>query len=207
MAQFAIIGLGNFGSTVARQLAQGGHEVIGIDRAGERVAAIADELAHAVTADSTDTHVLRELGIDQCGIVLVAIGEDIEASLLTTLALKDLHVARVWAKANDERHYRILSRLGADRIVRPEYDAGCRTAVQMQHDGLDEFLEFGAGQLVLEVHAPPSLAGKRKADFSDVRILAHRRGNQLFWHDEAIREGDALLLLGTRDCLDRFDSR
>ena len=140
MAHVVVIGLGIFGRTVAKELARTGHEVIGIDNDAARVAAVADVLTQAVTADATDEQVLQELGVAHCDAALVAIGENIEASILTTLLLKDLKIAKVWVKAKDWRHHRILVRLEADRIIHPEYEVGCRTAQQLAHDGLEEYL-------------------------------------------------------------------
>ena len=209
MAQIVVIGLGTFGSTVARELTRNGHQVIGIDKNAALVAALADDLTQVVTADATDQRVLDELGVAACDAALVAIGENIEASILATLLLKELNIPKVWVKAKDAGHSRILERLAADRIVYPEYEVGLRVAQQILHEGLEDFVEFGAGNLVLEIAAPPHLWNKTIADMPDVRVLAQRRGDLLLrgtpHAGDRVIEGDHLLVLGARSILDTFD--
>ena len=207
MAHIVVVGLGLFGRTVAEELVQNGHQVIGIDTDPERVRDVAEVLTQAVTADATDEQVLQELGIANCDAAVVAIGENIEASSLTTLLLKDLKIPKVWAKAKDWNHHRILVHLHADRVIHPEYDVGCRTAQQLMHDGLDEYLEFGDDNLVFEVRAPASLVGKRTTELGGTHVLAHRRDNALMASTSIIQEADYLLVLGPRASLARFDSR
>jgi trk system potassium uptake protein TrkA len=205
MAHIVVIGLGIFGRTVAQEVAKAGHQVLGIDSSAENVAEVADVLAQAVTADATDEDVLRELGVAKYDAAVVAIGQHIEASILTTLLLKDLKIPKVWVKARDWSHHRILARLGADRIIHPEYDVGCRTAQQLVHEGLEEYIEFGAGRLVMEVRAPGNLSGRKPEDLTDVQVLAHRRGDVMLPAAETIQTGDHMLVLGTRASLGRFD--
>jgi trk system potassium uptake protein len=207
MAHIVVIGLGLFGCTVAQELARNGHQVIGIDTEPDRVRDVAEVLTQAVTADATDEQVLQELGIANCEAAVVAIGRNIEASILTTLLLKDLKIPKVWVKAKDWSHHRILVHLNADRVIHPEYDVGCRTAQQLMHDGLDEYLEFGDDNLVFEVRAPANLAGKCTTELGGTRVLAHRRDNVLLADTAIIQEADYLLVLGTRASLARFDSR
>jgi trk system potassium uptake protein len=207
MAHIVVIGLGIFGSTVARELAKAGHQVLGIDSDPEPVRAIADVITQAVTADATDEQVLQELGIATCDAAVVAIGSNIEASILATMLLKDLQIAKVWVKAKDWNHHRILVHLKADRVIHPEYDVGCRTAQQLMHSGLDEYLEFGEGKLVFEMRAPASLLGRPTTEIVGVQVLAHRRGKVLLQQNEVVAEGDYLLILGTRASLNHFDGR
>ena len=112
---FAVMGLGTFGSTVAEELQRLGNEVLGVDRDEERVRLMAEHISEAVIADVRDREALEELGLGQYDAVLVAIGEDLESNLLCTLALKNLGVAEVWVKALTPSHHHILTRLGADR--------------------------------------------------------------------------------------------
>ena len=209
MAQIVVIGLGTFGRTVAEELTRIGHQVIGIDTNASLVAAVAGNLTQAVTADATDERVLSELGIASCDAALVAIGENIEASILATLLLKELKIAKVWVKAKDASHSRILERLDASRIVYPEYEVGLRVAQQILHEHLEDFVEFGTGNFVLEVAAPPHLWNRTIGDMPDVRVLAHRREDQLLpgapHAGDRIIQGDHLLVLGARAVLDTFD--
>lgn len=116
----AVIGLGRFGSAVADSLTSMGHEVLGIDNNSANVQQWVDRLTHVVQADSTDVRALRQLGVDQFRHVVVSIGTDLEASVLTVLALQELGVPDIWAKALSKRHGLILERTGAHHVVYPE---------------------------------------------------------------------------------------
>ena len=117
MAQFAVIGLGSFGATVALEFTKLNHDVIGIDTIKRNVESLADRITHAVIADATDEHVLEELNIQNCDAVVVAIGEDIEASILCVLNLKNLGVDKVLVKAKTKAHHTILSHLNVSKII------------------------------------------------------------------------------------------
>lgn len=156
-----VIGLGAFGSTVALELSRLGHDVLGIDSNAQRTNAIADQLAQAVTADARDERVLRELGVHECDVVVVAIGEDIEANILTTLVLKSMPKPKVWAKALNHNHHRILEKLGADHIVHPEYEMGLRVARTLIYPEVLDYISLGDDQFIAEVRASERLAGKQ----------------------------------------------
>ena len=114
MAQFAIIGLGSFGSTIAIELVNLKHDVIGIDAEKKKVENLSDIITHVAIADATDEHVLNELNIQNCDAAVVAIGEDIESSILCVLHLKNLGIKKIWAKAKSKAHHMILTHLGVD---------------------------------------------------------------------------------------------
>lgn len=126
--QFAIIGMGRFGSSIARTLSQLGFEVMAIDFREETVQEISSIVTHAVQADSTDEEALRALGIRNFDVVVVAIGEDIQASILTTLILKEMGIPTVVVKAVNDLHGKVLKKIGADKVVYPERDMGQRVA-------------------------------------------------------------------------------
>jgi trk system potassium uptake protein TrkA len=126
--EVVVIGLGRFGSALAMELVEMGHEVLGIDADDERVQAHADDLTHVVQADTTSPSTLRQLGVGDAVSAVVCIGTDIEASVLTTLALVDLKIPNIWAKAITEAHGKILRRVGATEVVFPEADMGKRFA-------------------------------------------------------------------------------
>jgi trk system potassium uptake protein len=124
----AVIGLGRFGEAVAKQLQSLGHEVIGIDGDMRIVQSLADELPHIVQADATETEALAALGVSDVDFAVVAIGEDLESSTLSVLALSELGVKNIWAKAATRRHGIILERLGVSRVVYPEAEMGMALA-------------------------------------------------------------------------------
>ena len=140
MAQFAVIGLGSFGATVALELTRLKHDVIGIDTNKRNVENISDQITHAVIADATDEHVLDELNIQNCDAVVVAIGEDIEASILCVLNLKNLGVEKILVKAKTKAHHTILSHLHVSKIIHPEED-------RYDFGQADEFVKFGEDKM------------------------------------------------------------
>lgn len=155
-----VIGLGVFGSTIALELSRLGNDVLGIDRDPGRVNEIADKIAQAVIADARDERVLRELGVHESDVVVVAIGEDIEANILATLLVKSMPKPKVWAKALNHSHHQILQKLGADHIVHPEYEMGLRVARTLIYPEVLDYISLGDDQFTTEVRASERLAGK-----------------------------------------------
>jgi trk system potassium uptake protein TrkA len=157
---FAILGLGAFGSTVARELARAGHDVIGIDINPKLVEDVADHIGQAVVADARDEKSLRDLGVQECDVIVVAIGEDIEANTLATLIATDMGKPKVWAEAFNSNHHRILDKLGADHILHPEHEMGMRVANTLMYPEVMDYISLGHEQYVVEVRASERLAGK-----------------------------------------------
>ncbi|TGV17987.1 TrkA family potassium uptake protein, partial [Mesorhizobium sp. M00.F.Ca.ET.186.01.1.1] len=149
--QFAIIGMGRFGSSVARTLYEMDYEVMGIDENEERINENIQYVTHAVAADSTDERALKEIGIRNFDVVVVAIGVDIQASILTVLTLKELGVKKIVAKAQNERHGQVLYKVGADRVVFPERDMGVRVAHNLISANVLDFIELAEDYSVAEV--------------------------------------------------------
>lgn len=211
--KYTVIGLGTFGSTVARELERLGNEVLGIDRNDEHVNRIAEELSHAVIADAQDEKVLRELGVADHDGAVVAIGEDLESNILCTLALKSLGVPCIWVKAASPVHHRILERLGADRIVNPEHHVGVHVARTMIYPHVLDYIALGGDDYIVELEVPQALDGQtattlRLAEDYGVGVLAAKReGEPATTGDlqqRPLRRGDRLVLLGTLAALRRF---
>lgn len=207
---FAVIGLGAFGSTVAIELAEMGAYVLGIDIDDRRVAHVAGKLAEAKILDATDEAALRESGLDRYGAVLVAIGESLEASILATLNARLIGCRTIWVKARDKTHHRILSRLGADRVILPELEMG-RHVAQMLHNPLvRDYASLGNGFFAMSLDVPHPLAGRRTGtlDFAryNLRILAVMRGSKQLdlSADPVLEKEDHVVLLGREDDLRRF---
>jgi trk system potassium uptake protein TrkA len=156
----AVIGLGVFGSTIALELTRFGYEVLGIDLSPVRTNDIADQITRAVIADSREERVLRELGIHEMDVVVVAIGEDIEANILTTLIVKTFERPKVWAKALNPNHHRILEKLGADFIVHPEHEMGLRVARTLIYPEVMDYISLGDDYFITEVRASERLQDK-----------------------------------------------
>jgi trk system potassium uptake protein TrkA len=162
--EFAVIGLGRFGRAVVRTLSERGHSVLGIDRDPEAVQYISKDCTQAIIMDSTNEEALRSIGINAFDTVVVAIGTDFESNLITAVALKSLGVRRVICKALSRRQKDILLRVGADQVVLPESDAGQRLAMELSTPNLLDQIPLGNTHSIMELHVPPSLAGKSLAE-------------------------------------------
>lgn len=207
--KIAVIGLGSFGVTVARELISLGCEVLGIDSDESVAKRYAEELTHVVIADASNEQNVEELGLEDYDAVVIAIGENLEASILATLMVKAAGPGAVWVKARNHNHHRIVERLGADRITHPEYESGLRVAQQLMHPDLVDFMNFGGGLYVVEVRAPRALCGRTLADAElgdGVRVIASRRGDQVVVDGEpdierTVEAGDRFLLVGKLEAL------
>lgn len=209
--KFAVIGLGSFGSTVACELIRLGHEVLGLDKDECRVNKFADRITQALIADGTDDKVIEELGLRHYDAVVVAIGENLEASILTTLALKSAGCERVWVKALNDSHHRILSRLQADRIIHPEHEIGVRVAQSLTHPQMLDYISLGHGWFVVEIHVNERIAANRayarELSFAEVQLSLVKRGHTVLeapYRDLVLQVGDQIVLTGQLDSLLQF---
>ncbi len=162
-ATVLVIGLGRFGGQVAASLTRLGHEVLAVDENAQLVQRWSDRLGHVVQLDSTDEDALRQLGVDEIQRAIVGIGTDIEASVLTVLALNDLGVREIWAKAITAKHGKILDAVGADHVIYPEAAMGERVAHLITGRMLD-FIEFDDGYAIAKVRAPGEAIGRTLAE-------------------------------------------
>lgn len=209
---FCVIGLGNFGSTVATELQRFGNHVIGVDSDEARVSRHADNLSQAMILDARDDGALREAGLAECAIGVVAIGSDLEASILAAMNLKLIGVPVIWAKATTKTHHRILSKLGVDRIVHPEVEVGQHIAQVLHNPLVRDYVSLGNGYHVVNFRIPESLEGKLLADLKhkdgfNLRCIGVMRGTEFVGLDGAecrLERDDLLLLLGQRKDLREF---
>lgn len=209
---FGVIGLGIFGSTVATELARFGNHVIGVDTSEPAVAAIADRITQAMIVDARDDTALREAGIADCDVGLVAMGDDLEASILAVMNLKLIGVPVVWAKARTKTHHRILSKLGVDRVIHPELEVGQHAAQVLNNPLVRDYVSLGNGFHVVNFRVPASLQGRRLADLRHMRDYGLRcigvmRGTEYVGQDGTdctLHSDDLLLLLGQRKDLRDF---
>lgn len=209
---FAVIGLGTFGSTVARELARFDNEVIGIDVNERLVSAHAEDLNQALILDARDDGALKEAGIDSVDVGVVAIGTNIEASTLSAINLKTLGVETIWAKATSKNHHRILSKLGVDRVIHPEKEVGQHIAQVLHNPLVRDYVSLGNGKHVVNFRVPEKLQGKKLVQLAhnnefDLRCIGVMRGTEFLGHDGTdceLHEDDLLLLLGDRKGLRDF---
>lgn len=209
---FGVIGLGNFGSTVATELQRFGNHVIGIDVSEARVSAHASTLSQALIVDARDDLALREAGISDCDVGVVAMGSDLEASILAAINLKLIGVPTVWAKATTKTHHRILGKLGVDRIIHPELEVGQHIAQVLNNPLVRDYVSLGNGYHVVNFRIPESLEGKSLKDLPhrtkfNLRCIGVMRGTEFVGQDGSecrLQCDDLLLLLGQRKDLRSF---
>jgi trk system potassium uptake protein len=210
--QYAVIGLGRFGSSIASTLFEAGNEVLGIDINEERVEEFKDCVTHAIVADSTEEEALKAIGIQDFDEVIVAIGNDIQSSILTVLVLKEMGIKKVIAKALSKRHGQVLQKLGADWVVFPERDMGERVAHHLMSPNVLDFIELAKDYSIEEVKVPISMTGKSlkeldlRAKFNLSVIAINSRGNiHISPHpDQMIKEDDVLVVIGRNEDLKRL---
>ncbi|GAA3347048.1 TrkA family potassium uptake protein [Amorphoplanes nipponensis] len=212
-----VIGLGRFGSALALELVSRGTEVLGIDHHPKTVQALSGRIPHVITADSTDVEALRQLGVPEFHRAVVAIGTDIQASILTTSLLAELGIADIWAKAISDQHGHILARVGAHHVVAPEHDMGERVAHLLSGRMLD-YVEVDQDFAMIKTRPPRDIVGvtlrearlrsKYGVTVVAVKPEAPPPGTpRAFTHATAettLMYGDIILAVGTIDALERF---
>ncbi|MBM7585677.1 trk system potassium uptake protein TrkA [Bacillus pakistanensis] len=211
--QFAVIGLGRFGGNLVAELSKLGVEVLAIDLDAEVVDKYADIATHAVHANAMDESVLRQLGLRNFDHVIVSFGENIEASILTTLQLKELGVKEVWVKASNAYHQKVLDKIGADKVIHPERDMARRIAHHITSEKIIDFIELSDEYSIVEVLATNKVANKSLIDL-DVRakfgcnIIAIQRGEDTIVSppgEEVIQKNDLLIVIGQNRDINRFE--
>lgn len=213
MKSYLVIGLGRFGASVARTLNKLGQEVLAVDSDEERVKYISADVTHAIQADTTDANLLKSIGARNFDVAIVAIGENSQANIMTTLLLKELGVPYVVAKALNKLQGRVLEKVGADRVVYPERDMGKRVAHNLVSNNLD-YMQLAQGYRIEELRAPDKFAGKNLKDLNlrnkygvTVLLIRHENGDLIASPagDAIIEAGDFLVVLGKDEMLDRLE--
>ncbi|MBI4336202.1 MAG: TrkA family potassium uptake protein [Chloroflexi bacterium] len=215
--QVVVIGLGRFGSEVAKTLYQEGHDVLAIDNDERRVQEMAGHATYPVKADATNEAALRELGVPNFDVAVVAIGNDIEASIMSTVLLKTLGTAHIVARARDPLHGRTLERVGANVVVYPEQETAERVARSLFQPHVLDYIELAPSFGVSKVRLPEAfnhmtlkqagLAGPR--DKYGLAVLAVRRGKEIILlpsEEERLQSGDLLLVAGRDELLEKFSA-
>jgi trk system potassium uptake protein TrkA len=212
--QFAVIGLGRFGQSVCRTLFEHGHEVLALDTSEEltRDVHAAGIATHVIQADSTEIQALQEVDIQEFDTVVVAIGSDLEASVLTVLNLLDLGVKQIVAKASYDRHGQVLERVGgsAIRVIYPERQMGERLANSISGADILETIELSPDYSITEIHPPREWIGKSLAEVQlrpryGVTVIAIKSGRDLKVSpsgEERFHAGDVITMVGPNDRLD-----
>ncbi|WP_238598639.1 potassium channel family protein [Saccharothrix sp. ALI-22-I] len=210
-ARVVVIGLGRFGGSLARELIAHGSQVLGIDSRPAIVQRYADDLTHTAVADTTDETALRQLGVPDYQRAVVAIGTDLEASILTTALLVDFGVPNIWAKATSRQHGRILERMGAHHVVLPEHDMGERVAHLVTGRMLD-YIEFEDDYAMVKTVAPAQAVGvplgqSKLRSRHGVTVVAIKRPGADFTYaaaDTIVQPGDLLIVAGRTNQVEAF---
>jgi len=208
-----VVGLGRFGGAVARKLASMGTEVLGIDADPQLVQEHAEDLTKVVEADCTDGDVLRQLGVADFDTAVVGIGTDIEASVLTVLALAEMGLTNIWAKASNANHARILERIGATHVVFPEERMGERVA-HLLNERLLDFIAFDDQFAIARLAAPEPIVGLPLITSAcrkkyNVTVVGVKRAGEAFIHavpDTIIFPADELVVSGRISDIERFSA-
>lgn len=212
--QFAVIGLGRFGGSICKELYSMGHEVLAIDTDEDKVNNFSKYSTHAVVANTTDENALLSLGIRNFEYVIVAIGDDIQASILCTLLLKDLNVKHVWVKAQNNYHHKVLEKIGADRIIHPEHDMGVRIAHYLVSEKIIDYIELSPNYSIMELIASQKVSNRTITEL-DIRakygctIFGIKRGDEVIitpFPEQEILQNDILILIGHNNDLKKFEN-
>lgn len=206
-----VIGLGRFGASVARSLVAAGHEVLAMDTLEDVVQELAHELPHVVQADSTEINALQQLSVGDFTHSVVAIGANLEASVLTILNLAQMGMKDIWAKANSPQHGRIAQKVGAHHVIYPEADMGERVAHLVTGKMMD-FIEFDDGFAIAKTRAPmethnKTLAASNVRKKYNITVVGIKRRHQDFIHAKAeteIKPGDHLIVAGPTPLIEKF---
>lgn len=210
---YGVIGLGRFGMPLAQRLAQAGEEVIGVDMNEERVEEFREFSDLAFVTKSLNKDVLREMGIQNCDLVVVCIGSNIEASILATMNIINLGVPTVISKATSEVQGEVLEKLGA-KVVYPEYDMAIRTAKKILQKNLRDYISMGKDVEIVEVELTDKMIGKsildldlRKQYSLNVIAIHHDKGIELeFLPSYQLKKGDVVVVIGKEENVSRFIS-
>ncbi|MBD0383413.1 potassium channel family protein [Paenibacillus sedimenti] len=213
-SQYAVIGLGRFGASISKELVQLGNEVLGIDKDEEAVDEMSSELTHTVVADATDEDVLKSLGIRNFDCAVVAIGDDIQSSILAAIVLKDLGVKKVVAKALSELHGKVLDKIGVDRVIYPERDMGIRVAHQLVSPNLLDYIEISKDYTIAELSVPKRICGLSireldpRAKYGCSVVAINKKTGVIIapTATDVVNEKDIMVIIGTNDQIEEFEN-
>lgn len=215
--QVVVIGLGRFGSGVARSLYNLGHDVLAMDVNDDRVQSMMGQVTYPISGNATNETVLKELGVPDYDAAVVAVGSDIPGSVMACVLLKTMEIPYIVARATNELHGITLERIGVDKVIHPESEMGVRLAHNLFNPNLQEYLEMAPNFGLSRMKVPPQFVDKslKELGFSSPRdkyglaVLAIRRGKDVTLNpdiDDRLRSGDMLMLAGRDELLERLPS-
>ncbi|EJT5913127.1 TrkA family potassium uptake protein [Clostridium perfringens] len=213
--QFVIIGLGRFGSSVAKTLYALGHDVLAIDSNEDLVQEISDSVTHAVQMDATDENALRTLGLRNFDVAVVTIGANIQASVMATLLVKDMGIKYIIAKGNSDLHAKVLYKIGADRVILPEKDMGVRVAHNLVSSSILDYIELSPDYSIIEIESPKEWYGKSMKELSlrskyGINVMAIKKNNEVNISpdaDDVINKDDIVVAIGSAEDLTKLEGK
>ena len=212
MKSFLVLGLGRFGISVAKTLGKLGNEVLAIDKNADKVNDLAEDVTHAIVGDISDESVLKSIGVTNFDAVIVAASENMEVSLMTTMILKELGAKKIIVKSSGELQAKILTKIGADKVVMPEDDTGIKMAQSLTQNGLIDFIELSPEYSIAELAVPSSWCGKSIAQLNvrvryGVNIIAVKKGDSInadLSADYVFASEDVVVAIGSNKKLDKI---
>lgn len=216
MESFLVIGIGRFGRSLATELYSLGHEVMIIDDDEENVSDIIDQVTHGIIGDAKEESVLKSLGVSNFDCVIVTIGAKIEDSIIVTLMLKEMGAKKIVCKAQNHLHEKALTLIGADKVVKPEYDMGKQVAFSLVKRNIIDHMNISEDYQVVEINTPTKWANRSILE-SNIRkkhhitILAIRKKGSKnvdisFSPTVVLDEGDTLVVIGLNEDIDRLSN-
>ncbi|MFQ6849017.1 MAG: potassium channel family protein [Clostridium perfringens] len=210
-----MIGLGRFGSSVAKTLYALGHDVLAIDSNEDLVQEISDSVTHAVQMDATDENALRTLGLRNFDVAVVTIGANIQASVMATLLVKDMGIKYIIAKGNSDLHAKVLYKIGADRVILPEKDMGVRVAHNLVSSSILDYIELSPDYSIIEIESPKEWYGKSMKELSlrskyGINVMAIKRNNEVNISpdaDDVINKDDIVVAIGSAEDLTKLEGK
>lgn len=208
--QILIIGLGKFGMSLARSLSKYDCEVMAIDSSAELVDEVSEYVTHAAKVDASDVNALKELGVSNFDVAVIGIGDDLEASIMIALTLKELEVPYIVAKSRDDVHAKLLTMIGVDRVIQPEREIGARLAKTLMHKNVIERMEVGKEYSIAEVETPREWIGSRLNQLNirpkyNINVLCIEKEDKRILipsADYVIETGDNIMLIAPNKELD-----
>lgn len=213
--QFVIIGLGRFGTSMAKTLYDIGNDVLVIDKDENVIEDIANSVTHAVQMDATDESALKTLGLSNFDVGIVTIGDDLQSSILVTLLLKELGIKYIVAKAKNDLHAKVLDKIGADRIILPEKDMGVRVAYNLVSSSVLDYIELSPDYSVMEFEVLGDWHGKTLEELNlrrkyDVNVMAIKQKGKINLSpkaDDIINDKDVLVVMGSAKSLTKLEGK
>ncbi len=212
MGKYAVIGMGRFGQSLAVELSSMNHEVLCVDSTEDELDEVRDLVSHVTIADATDEDAVRSLGLEDFDCVCIAIGHDIESSVLCAIICKDLGIKKLWAKASVLHHGKILDRIGVDKVILPERDMGIRVAHQMVNSSLIDYIALSDEHEIVELQAKSQWVGKSLIDINfrtkyGINVIGIKNSHGFTVSPEGtycITEEDVLTIIGENKDIEKL---